>query len=438
MIMAKAAAVLARAWHRDRRRWWWAATGSLALAMVAVLLVSGLFAGLQLATAQQVGDFYTGDLRITKGKASIAADATWSGDEAELAQQLLGPKAQGRLETELILSRRNLVQAYLEEHDQYQLGGPQVESDATRHFGIGILAGLGPDDPLRDRVRAHLVAGRLPEANPGHVELLLGLEAFEGYLSASERGNLSSWPPTGAELASFGFEATAGYVDNSGFFKNVVRRPATVVGVFTTGLDALDSLTAVGALAAARELQGNASSGAVNAFTVTGDTNAARSAAAAQGWQVEGAEGFANRYLGQLLSTVRALSLLAVGLFLVVPAFLLWHGIQQTLDLQRREIAVLRAIGVGRKVIAAALARLAWRVAATGLAITALVAATLQLVLPGLLEGSTLLPLPLTFQLDWTVALAAFLLVVASTWLALRLARRAGTRQPIAISLRAA
>jgi hypothetical protein len=434
--VARAATFLARAWHHGRRRWWWAATATLALAVLAVLLVSGLFNGLQVATAREVGDFYTGDLRVTKSPPSVAPDAAWEGPGLAAAQQALGPAAHARLETELILSRRSLVQAYLEEQNQYQLGGSGLTGDATRHFGLGILVGLGGSDPLRERVRAHLVAGRLPQPNPDRLEVALGLEAFSGYLSGPERANLSAWPPQAAELQAFGFEATAGYVDTTGFFKDVVRRPTVVVGLFGTGLDALDSLTAVADLSGARQLQGTNATRA-NVFTVEGDPAQARGAAAAQGWHVEDAGAFSDRYLGQLLSTVRALSLLAVSLFLAVPAFLLWHGLQQTLDLQRREIAVCRAIGVGRSVLASALARLAWRVAGVGLLLAALLAALLQVALPPLLQGSRLLPLPLDFRLDPGVAAGALAIVVASTWMALRLARRAGALQPLATALRA-
>ncbi|MEA3204364.1 MAG: hypothetical protein QOI63_2046 [Thermoplasmata archaeon] len=405
--------------------------------MLAVLLVSGLFNGLQVATAREVGDFYTGDLRVTPGKPGVAPDAAWEGPVLDAARAALGPAAHARLETELILSRRSLVQAYLEEQDQYQIAGPGLGGDATRHFGLGILVGLDGTDPMRDRVRAHLVAGRLPAPNAERIEVVLGLEAFSGYLSAAERANLSAWPPRAAELAAFGFEATSGYVDTSGFFKDIVRRPTVVVGLFATGLDALDSLTAVAEMAGARQLQGNATQRA-NVFTVTGDTAQARHAAALHGWQVEDGAAFSDRYLGQLLGTVRALSLLAVGLFLAVPAFLLWHGLQQTLDLQRREIAVCRAIGIGRPVLAAALARLAWRVAGVGLLLAAVAAALLQLVLPSLLRGTSLLPLPLDFRLDPAVAVAALLVVAASTWVALRLARRASALQPLAAALRSA
>ncbi|HUR61081.1 MAG TPA: FtsX-like permease family protein [Candidatus Thermoplasmatota archaeon] len=436
--MARAAALLARAWHRDGRRWWWAATATLALSVVAILLVSGLFAGLQVATTRQVGDFYTGDLRITKGEPGVSPDAEWAGSEVDATLQALGPGAHARVESELILSRRSLVQAYLEEQDQYQVGGPGIPGDATRHFGIGILLGLASDDPMRDRIRPHLVSGRLPAAGASRIELVLGLGAFENYLSPAERANLSAWPPRAAELEAFGFEATAGYVDDSGFFKDIVRRPAVVVGLFETGLDALDTLTVVGDIGAARLLQGAQASGGANVVTVVGATGHARDAASAQGWHAEDGASFADRYLGQLLTTVRALSLLAVTLFLLVPSFLLWHGLQQTLDRQRREIAVCRAIGIERGELASALARLAWRVAATGLAAALLVAGLLQWALPPLLRGHALLPLPMDFALDWGVAAVALALVAASTWTAQLLAGRAGSRQPLAMALRAA
>jgi ABC-type lipoprotein release transport system permease subunit len=200
----------------------------------------------------------------------------------------------------------------------------------------------------------------------------------------------------------------------------------------------LDTLTAVGDIGSARALQGAQSTGGANVITVIGGPQTPRAAAQQQGWHAEDGGAFADRYLGQLLGTVRALSLLAVGLFLLVPSFLLWHGLQQTLDRQRREIAVCRAIGVGRPELGSALSRLAWRVAATGLVAAGLVAAVLQLVLPPLLRGHPFLPLPMDFRLDWQVAAAAVALVAASTFLALWLASRAGSRQPLATALRAA
>lgn len=435
-----AARLLARSWHRAQRRWWRTSAASLALVLVAILLVSGLFAGMQQATRQRVGDFYTSDLRITQASTSVAPDQVWTGTGLAAAQQALGPAAHPRLEMELILSRRSLVAAYLDEHNQYEVATGGSETEATTHYGLGIVAGIDADDPIRDRMAAHLVTGSLPRNTTGAIQLTMGKDAFWNFLSASERANLSAWPPLASELAAFRFEATSGYVDTSGLFKDLVRHNAVVVGLFDTGLDALDGLTVVADLDGARQLAAPPFARA-NVFTVGGapqEVATAQEAATRQGWRVEGAAPFADRYLGQLLAAVRALSLLSTSLFLAVPAFLVWHGLQQLLDRQRREIAVCRAIGVGHQDVDGALARLAVRVVAIGLACAAVLALAMVAVLPRLFATWQPLALPLDFRLDATIAWVEVALAVLSAAVSLVLAARRSHREAVPAALRAA
>src|SRR5262249_446457 len=144
-----------------------------------------------------------------------------------------------------------------------------TDTDATRHFGLGILIGVALDDPGRDQMQRHMVVGRMPVAGTGPMELMMSLHAFKSYLAPGELQNLSAWPPQATELPAFRFEATAGVVDESGLFKGVVRRDAIVVGLFSTDLDALDTLTTISDLAAAQDLM--QAPGRVNVFTLHGD-----------------------------------------------------------------------------------------------------------------------------------------------------------------------
>jgi ABC-type lipoprotein release transport system permease subunit len=434
--------MLARAWHRAGRRSWHATSAVLAAVLVAVLLVAGLFAGMEQETDRRVADFYTRDLRVTPEKPGAAPQAAWQGSAVAAVLEAArsgGGHASPRMESQFILSRRSLVEAYLEEQGQYTVGGVGGET-RTGFYGVGVLVGADTSDAAAmGSLRRHLVVGRLP-APADRVELLMSTQQFRNYLSAPELGNLTGYPPTADELASFRFEVTAARVSQTSVFKDVIRRPAQVVGLYDTGLDALDGFTLATDIGSVRVLLGHAANATVaNAVTVSGgDLERAQAEAQRRGWAVEGPEGFAQRYLGQLLAVLQALALVMAALFFALPLFLLWHGLQQILERQRREVAVCRAIGVGRRRIRHAFGLLVARVVLTGLVAAGIVVAALRLGLPSWLEGSGLIPLPVTFLVPAPAVGAMLAVTIVSALLALGFALRSEARSDLAAILRAA
>ena len=435
--------MLARAWHRAGRRSWHATSAVLAAVLVAVLLVAGLFAGMEQETDRRVADFYTRDLRLTPEKPGAAPQAAWQGTavaDVLAAARSGGGQASLRMESQFILSRRSLVEAYLEEHGQYTVGGVAGE---TRHgfYGVGVLVGAETSDPVAAApLRSHLVVGRLPAAGSDRVELLMSVQQFRNYLSAQELGNLTQYPPAADELGGFRFEVTAARVSQSSAFKDIIRRPAQVVGLYETGLDALDGYTMATDIGSVRVLLGHAANATIaNAVTIAGgDPEAPAQAAQRRGWSAEAADGFSERYLGQLLAVLQALALVMAALFFALPLFLLWHGLQQILERQRREVAVCRAIGVGRRRIRHAFLLLVARVVLTGVVAATLAVAALRFGLPGWLEEAELIPLPVTFLVPGMAVAAMLTVTLLSALLALGFALRAEAKDDLASILRAA
>ncbi|MEK6986279.1 MAG: FtsX-like permease family protein [Candidatus Thermoplasmatota archaeon] len=432
--------LLARGWLRSQRGWWWATAALLGVVLGGSLAASGVVAGMEAGTEARVADFFTSDVRVTlrDGRTGIsdALDANASAAFTTRLEAAGGPgtSALERLETQIILSRRSLLEAYFEEEEQYEVVVPGAEAGPDA-FGAGLLLGL-PGEAMVP-VAPHLVAGRLPQERGRTVELALSLSAFASYLSPEERSSLSSWPPTEAEMEALGFEVTAGRVSGGGLFKDIVRLPARVVGLFTSGLDILDRFVSVGTLASARTLVGqDPIRGKANVFTVTTDRpDAVRDAAQSDGFQAEGADGFAARYVGQLLQVIEAVGVGVTTLLLAFPLFLVWHALQQLLDRQRRQIAVCRAIGVSTTDLHLSLARLALHLAGRSALVAVAVLAGAVAVLVALPPGT--FPVPTQFALPWTTLATVVLVGLSGFALAVAAASRAVLRDPLGAALRA-
>ncbi len=425
--MDRAARVLARAWFRAWRGWWWASGLALAAVLVLVLGTAGLLEGMERETEARVADFYTGSLRVTPERAGAAPPGSFgfnTTDELEAARAALedaagdGARVEARLETTYILSRRGLVEAYLLEDDQFGVALPGVASERDA-YSVGVLAGLPLHDAeTRARLRPYLVAGAFPSAAPNGsapIEVLMSKAQFAAMLDEDERERLAD-PPTAGQLAALRLELTAARVDDSGPFKDIIRYPARVTGLFDSGIDALDRITLVAPVQEARRLLGaEPDSGEANVFTVQGgDAGDAADAAEEAGWVSEDAGRFTQRYLGQLVTVVRILGLVLSSLLLVLPFFMVWVGMAQQLDRSRRELAVCRAIGMGRATVRRALLRLTSRVAALALVPAALVLAVACLLLPRLLGPGIDFPFPLGFA----IPLWAFLVTAGNLLLA--------------------
>ncbi|HLF16078.1 MAG TPA: hypothetical protein VI796_01425, partial [Candidatus Thermoplasmatota archaeon] len=166
----RAALLLHRGWHRGARRWWWTTAASIAVVLTLVLTVLGAFRGLDAAAQDRVAAFYTGDLRVTASESSAAPYGLFPNGTADPVGDLqraagTGAHVSPRLESQFALSRRSLVEAFLEEDTQYTIETPGTVSEDESFYGIGVLVGLGFDDaPALDALRPYLVAGGFPPA----------------------------------------------------------------------------------------------------------------------------------------------------------------------------------------------------------------------------------------------------------------------------------
>jgi hypothetical protein len=446
--MDRASRVLARAWFAAWRGWWWASALALSGVLVLVLGTSGLLEGMERETEQRVADFYTGDLRVTPERAGAAPPGSFgfnTSAELEEARAALedaaasGARVEARLEATYILSRRGLVEAYLFEDDQFGVSLPGVSSERDA-YSVGVLAGLPLGDSVtRDRLRPYLVTGAFPEA-PGNdtspVEVLMSSAQFESMLDEAERERIGARPTPG-DLAALRLEITAARVDDSGPFKDIIRYPARITGLFDSGIDALDRITLVAPIEDARRLLGvEPDSGEANVFTVQGGRGRVAAAADDAGWVSEGSSEFTQRYLGQLVAVVRILGLSLSSLLLAFPFFMVWVGMSQQLDRSRRELAVCRAIGMGPATVRRALLRLTGRVALLAIVPTIVIVGLAAWILPSLLGPSIDFPFPLGFAVPaWAVAVAIATLVLAGA-AALSGALRRHHREDLAGTLR--
>ncbi|HET6399359.1 MAG TPA: hypothetical protein VFH47_07375, partial [Candidatus Thermoplasmatota archaeon] len=245
----RAAGLLARGWRRSSRRWWGGTAASLAAVLTLILTVLGTFQGVDHATNERVRDFFTGDLRVTPGRPTAAPSVPFpdaAGTRDALASAA-GPGAEVvmRLEAQFILSRRSLLEAYLEESERFGLGAPGTTPEQD-FYGIGVIAGLPfQQQAVRASLQPHLVAGTLPgpDAAPDdEVQLVMSLGRYRDYLTPQERERLGD-PPDPQALRLARFEVTAAVIDDSGPMRDLLRLPARVVAVYETQLDALDTFT---------------------------------------------------------------------------------------------------------------------------------------------------------------------------------------------------
>lgn len=440
--------MLARAWYREWRAWWWSSALALAAILVLVLATAGMLDGMERETRARVADFYTGDLRVTPDEAGAAppgrfpynTTAELDAARARLGDAAGGARVEARLETTYILSRRGLVEAYLTEDDQFGVALPGVASERDA-YSVGVLVGLPlQDSATRDRLRPYLVAGAFPEAAAradDPVQVLMSMSQFRSMLDPAERERLQG-APTAGQLAALRMEVTAAHVDDSGPFKDIIRFPARVTGVYDSGIDALDRITLVTPMQDAARLLGapNGTTPA-NVFTVHGGhPHGAARAAKGSGWVAEGPQAFTHRYLGQLVAVVRVLGLTLSSLLLVFPFFMVWVGLSQQLDRSRRELAVCRAIGLGAASVRHALVRLCTRVALLAVLPATAVLLAAAVLLPRLLGPGIDFPFPLGFHVPpWAVGVTVANLAVAGA-IALGGALRRHHRADLASTLR--
>ncbi len=418
--MDRAALRIASGLLGDGRRWWVLTGLALAGVLALSVLAAGVLEGMDRETERRIGDAYTGDQRLTlgvgtspAGRMDLAHNSTLRALQQSLSDQ--GVHLEGRVETNIVLVRDSLVAAYLTQQDYtVALNGEGAGDD----FSAALLLGLPPGGLGVERMRPYLVAGRFPDGSApgGAIELMLSAPAFTSLLPAEGRAALDAGASLASLLGTLPFEVTAGHATGGFLGKDVIRAPATVVGLFETRIEILDRLTVLSSLADAQRLLGRPADGPVNVLVAAGSPSVAQQAGREAGLQTADAHAFAGPYVGQFVQVLRALALAVTGLLLAFPVLLLWYGIVQQLDKARREFAVGRAIGVPQRTLATALAILACLVMGAAAAVATLLVVGLGAWLGATLPGWRALPLPVAFAVPrWMIfSLAVLLPVVAA------------------------
>ncbi len=431
--------VLARGWRKGATKWYVSTAMVLAGSVTLLLLVSGLFAGMQSETESRISDFYTEDVRVTVvGEGAIPPSNFPDLQQAVAALSSHGGDPIVHLESQGILSRRSFADA-AKEDTQINLDAPGSAGSGDSVVTLGALVGIQMEDPAsRTRIEEHIVAGKLPDSGTGEgsIPVTMSLDRLDAFLTSKERSELSSWPPPMAEINDLTFELTAAVVQEGR--QDVIRRPGHIAAIFDSGVDVLDAFTYVIPIEDARQLLGHEPRAPIaNALLVRGgDTSGAHDIAEANGWTHQGSETFTQRYLGQLMDVLRGLSVLMAAFLFLLPAFLVTHGVTRQLETHNREIAVCHAIGIRPRTVRTALSLLVVQVVALAIVVAAVATGVFGAILHGVLPGRRDLPLPMDFHATGSSIVLAVLVTAGSVALALWIAFRSHGRQPLAETLR--
>lgn len=431
--------VLSRGWRRGATRWYVGTTAVLALSITLLMVVSGLFAGMEAETSERVGDFYTADVRVQpQGTGAMPARTFFDLEETLDDLDGTADALAIRYESQGVLSRRGFLEAIGSEDDQFQIG----DGDGDEVVALGAVIGISQDGFDRQRIAKHLVVGQLPGAGDGEgsIPIAMGLSRFGEFVTDEERDLFTSWPPPADQLTKFTFELTAAKVvrNEDDQLEDVVRRPAHLVGVFESGVDLLDGLTYVAPIEDMRQLNGHGTDDPVANVVVakTDDPGRVHSVARQNGWISQGEGAFTDRYLGQLIEVLQGLSVLMTVFLFMLPAFLIIHGVGRQLETHNREIAVCHAIGVRRKTVRQALGWVVIQVAVAAIVISAVFTTIIGLILHWILPQQRGLPLPMDFEPTLLAIVLSLTVSIASVLIALWIAFRSQARQPLAETLR--
>lgn len=417
----------------------------MGVSLALVFIMAGTLNGLESAMQDRVADFYTEEARLTPGSAGTApGNHITFPSEAALAKTL-DDSGDGdlRMESQFLLSRRGFIQAYLTEDDQFTVGTPGGSNDDKNQYGLGVLVGYSAGESY-DGLRPYLLRGSaLPsprlasELDSEPVELVLSVKALEGYLTDAEQNGFSKWPPTTAELRTINFEITAARLDDDSQYYDIIRYPAIPVGLYETNLDVLDQFTMFAPIEEVRRLLGYDGADLVGNVITSKDADAAAKFADNRGWTVENSDVFSKRFIGQMVEVVQSLSFLVTVLLFLVPVFLLWYGLTQQLDRQRRELAVCQALGMMETTLRSGLARLVLKVLAIAAVILAVVLGAYLLMFYGFIQDWGGSPFPLDYVVPWWAGFSVAVLIAAGVTGALFLTAKQQSRRDIVATLRA-
>jgi putative ABC transport system permease protein len=175
-----------------------------------------------------------------------------------------------------------------------------------------------------------------------------------------------------------------------------------------------------------------------NVILVRGNAATARAVAADNDWATESSGEFTKRYLGQLIEALQTLSVVTASVLFTIPAFLVAHGVERVLEAQRREVAVLRAVGVPGRTVRGALARLVTLTMFLAVVAAAAVVGLLGIALHGILPNWDAAPLPLDVSFSPVMVVGAVVVASASVLVAYWIAVRSQRRMDVAQALRTA
>lgn len=438
--MNPAVKTLARGWRRGAMRWYVGTAAVLGLSITLLLVVSGLFAGMQQETQERVADFYTQDMRVTAtGTSAIPPREFFDLNATRATLQEHSSGVSMHFESQAILSRRAFLDAALGEEDQFQVGAGGREGDPDEVIALGALVGIEADSPDRAKIQKHIVSGNLPSrgTGTGSMPIVMSLDRLDGFLTHAERNAMSD-PPSISQVRDISFELTAAKViTQPDGTRDVIRRSAHIVGLYDSGVDVLDSFTFLAPIEDVRQLNDYGIDEPVaNVAVLQGADGGARGAAEREGWTVQSPSVFTDRYLGQLIDVLQVLSLLISIFLFMLPAFLIVHGVGRQLETHNREIAVCHAIGVRPRTIRQALGQVVAQVTIVAIAVAGILTLVLGLALHAILPPRRDLPLPMDFHTTWLAVTLALGVTIMSVLVALWIAFRSQSRQELATTLR--
>lgn len=439
--------LLARGWFRGRRGGWLGTSAVLGATLTLLVLVTALFAGMEAETEQRVGDVFTGDLRITPVEPGVFGPGRF--EPASEAVAAIGPGTTARMESQMVLSRRPF-EAILSQGDETVVIPSPGSSGGSDSVALGVLVGADFSQRAVSRhYDPYLVAGRLPCAWEGpdapssspcrFIELVISVKTVRNLLTKDERDRFDAASDKIQVVRPLSLDITAGVARDGDYNNDVYRSRGRIVGIFDTGVDTLDSFTAWGPVEASRFLLGEELDADVaNVLIVDGGTARARSTADGRGWATEDPDVFTKRYLGQLIEALQTLSVLTASVLFTIPAFLVAHGVERVLEAQRREVAVLRAVGVPGRSVRGALGRLVTLMMVIALAGAAAIVALVGIALHGVLPNWDAAPLPLDVSFTPVMIIGAVAVATASVLLAYWIAVRSQRRMDVTQALRTA
>lgn len=394
-------------WHARRGRQL-VVGASLATGLIAILAASMLLQGAEQAMVRPLHDVISGDVRVTQGSPDLAGGSPWPDARPiqEAIRTIPGAVAASRWEASQVTAR----------------------SDRIENWTGGLLIGIDPtlaaeQDPLRPYLAWGSTLPTVSTADPAthfvYVPLLVGE-------SAARRLDLHPGPGGGANFSEV-------LTITSGRFPVGSSEPlaskAVVVGVFRSGLEALDRFAVFAPIEDVRFLVGGQrGDSSANALVIHGASLAEIEALHIQGAIAEDAGGVARQVMGLVLVVMDIAAGLAMGVVALLLTLLVAREVSLQVTRDAQTVAALRAIGVPLRSILLSYVGLAVATAAVAALFAAAVALMVAWFAPAVSVHTSGLALDIGWILPWQAVVAAvtsavFVAALAAWAAAGRLAR---------------